>query len=131
MDKETQTIIDQAAEKGAKVAVAQMREFHLDEIKVMRERMDIGFESVERRFNAVDTRFDGIDQRLDKMNIRFDGIDGKLEIIDQRLDRTENALQTLLDEFKKHREEVTELKKQISDLTLRVQVLEGQLAATH
>ena len=62
------------------------------------------------------------------MDERFDRVEVRLNVIDQRLDRVENALATLLDEFKKHRKEVTELKRQINELTLRVQILEKQLA---
>ena len=126
MDKETLAILDdivvRAADTAVSNAVAKMREFHLDDLKVLGERMDIGFESVNRRIDGVDERLDGIDTRLDGIDIRLDGID-------TRLDRVENALDSLLHEFKAHREEVTILKKQISDLTVRVTFLEEKLAA--
>jgi predicted nucleic acid-binding Zn-ribbon protein len=131
MDTETlheiNQIVTKAVTSAATTAVAQMREFHLDDMKVLGERMDMGFESVDRRFDAVDQRIDGLEN---KMNMGFESVDRRFDKLETRMERVENALATLLDEFKKHREEVTELKRQISELTLRVQVLEKQVAST-
>jgi chromosome segregation ATPase len=120
MDKETLQIIDEAANS----AVAKMREFHLDDLKMLGERMNIGFESIDRRFDRVESRLDtvetglsNVEDRLDGMNLRFDGV--------------ENALATLLRDFKEEREKVDDLKRQISDLTYRVQTLEKKLATAH
>jgi len=115
MDKVTQTYVDDAASRAATEAVAKMREFHLDDLKVFGERMDIGFESVNRRIDTLEVRLDVIDERLNTFETRFD--------------RVENALDTLLREMREEREKVTELKKQISDLTVRVKFLEEKLAA--
>jgi len=65
MDIETQKIIDEVAQKAATDAVVKMREFHQDDLKVLRERMDIGFEQVDRRFDEVDKRLNQVEQRLD------------------------------------------------------------------
>ena len=136
MDKELleiKKIVTEASEEVAKKAVAQMREFHLDDLKVLKERMDIGFESVDRRFNQMeerlDTRIDRVEDKLEVIDQRLEVIDQRLEVIDQRLDQTENALQVLLNEFKKHRDEVDELKRKNLELTQRVQVLERELAS--
>ena len=74
MDKGTLQIIDEAANN----AVAKMREFHLDDLKVLGERMDIGFESIDRRFDALETR----------------------------MDRVESAIQTLVHEMREDRNEL-------------------------
>ena len=116
MDKVTQTYVDDAASRAATEAVAKMREFHLDDLKVFGERMDIGFESVNRRIDTLEVRLDVIDERLNTFETRFD--------------RVENALDTLLREMREERQKVSELKKQISDLTVRVAFLEEKLAAT-
>jgi archaellum component FlaC len=99
MDKD---ILTKVATEAAETAVAKMREFHQEDLKVLGERMGIGFESVE----------------------------SKIEVIDQRLERVENALATLLREFKEEREKVEDLKRQVSELTLRVQTLEKQVLQT-
>lgn len=65
MYKETEKLLDTIAERAATDAVVKMREFHQDDLKVLRERMDIGFEQVDRRFDEVDKRFDAVEQRLD------------------------------------------------------------------
>lgn len=46
MDKETENLLDTIAQKAAAEAVAKMREFHLDDLKVLGGRMDIGFAKV-------------------------------------------------------------------------------------
>ena len=137
MDKEILNTITEVAQKAAETAVAKMREFHLDDLKVLGERMDIGFESVNRRIDGVDVRLDGIDSRLDGIDSRLDGIDSRLDGIDDRLDkievrldRVENALATLLQEFKDHSDKVHTLEKQVSELTMRVKLLEDQLTTS-
>ena len=123
MDSETLNTITEVAQKAADTAVAKMREFHLDDLRVLGERMDIGFESVNRRI-------DGVDIRLDAMDERFDAIDGRFDRIEVRLDRVENALATLLQEFKEHSNRVHTLEKQVSELTMRVKLLEEQLTTS-
>ncbi len=123
MDSETLNTITEAVQKAADTAVAKMREFHLDDLKALGERMDIGFESVHRRIDGVDVRLDGIDSRLD-------GIDVRLDKIEVRLDRVENALATLLQEFKEYSNKVHSLEKQVSELTMRVKLLEEQLTTS-
>ena len=116
---EIKKIATEASDEAAKKAVAQMREFHLDDIKVLGERMDMGFESVDRRFVVLES----------KMNAGFENVDKRFNEIEIRVERVENALQVLLDEFKKHRNEVDELKRKNLELTQRVQVLERELAS--
>ena len=137
MDKETQNYINEVAEKAADTAVqnavAKMREFHLDDMKVLGERMDIGFESVNRRIDGVEAslggRLDRVEERLDRIDTRLDGIDKRLDGIDTRLDKVENALSALLKEFKEHRDKVDSLETQVRELTSRVTVLEKELAS--
>ena len=107
MDKEVINFIEEtaqkAADRAATNAVAKMREFHLDDLKVLGERMDAGFESVDRRFVELEVR----------------------------MDRVESALATILAEFKEDREKVRSLEKQVSELTTRVKFLEEQLATSN
>ena len=100
MDKETEKLIDTIAERAASNAIAKVREFHEDDLKVLGERMDIGFEKVGRDIQEVNTR----------------------------LDRVENALATLLHEFKLDQEKQKQLEAKVAELTERVKVLEMQLA---
>jgi len=130
-------MVQKVADTAATNAVAQMREFHLDDLKVFGERMDMGFESVNRRIDGVDlrldtmdARFDAMDSRFDAVDERFDAIDARFDSIEVRLDRVENALATLLQEFKEDREKVRNLEKQVSELTFRVKLLEEQLIST-
>lgn len=108
MDKDTEILLDTIASKAAGEAVAKMREFHQADLKVLGERMEVGFEKIDRRFQAVE---------------------GQLERVETRLERVENALTTLLKEFKEDREKVAHMEKQIADLLNRVSVLEQELAA--
>lgn len=121
-------IVTKATDDAASNAVAKLHEFHIDEMKVLGERMDIGFESVNRRIDSVESRLDGVESRLVGVESRLLNVETKIDLIDERIDRVENALATLLKEFKDEREKVDELKKQISELTIRVQMLEKQLA---
>ena len=114
MDKETETLIDTIAERAASNAIAKVREFHKDDLKVLRERMDIGFETVDRQFEEVNERLGKVEQRFDSFEVRFD--------------RVENALATLLDEFKADKEKQKQLEAKVAQLTERVRILEAQLA---
>lgn len=100
MDKETENLLDAIAQKAASAAVAKVCEFHQDDLKVLGERIDIGFIKVEHE--------------LHETNIR--------------LDRIENALATLLTEFNMHEEKQKQIEAQITELTERVLLLEKQLA---
>ncbi len=107
MDKDTLTLIEETAQKAADravtTAVAKMRELHLEDLKVLGERMDAGFESVDRRFVELEVR----------------------------MDRIESALATILAEFKEDREKVRNLERQVIELTTRVKFLEEKLATSH
>lgn len=142
MDQETKQEIIEIATAVAKTAVteaandvlAKMREFHLDDMKVLDERMDIGFARVDERFDAVEARLDKVETRLDSVEIkvvnleqRFDGLEQRFDGLEQRFERVESALTTLLQEFKEERAEVRALKQQVTDLTARVQFLENKL----
>ena len=107
MDKEVINFIEETAQKAADsaatTAVAKMREFHLDDLKVLGERMDAGFESIDRRFVELEVR----------------------------MDRVENALASILSEFKEDREKVRNLERQVIELTTRVKFLEEKLTTTN
>jgi len=128
MDKETEVLLDAIAKKAATDAVAKLREFHQDDLKVLGERMDIGFESVDKRFNEVNQRFDRVENRLDGVEVRLGNVEIAVDGMGQRLDRIENALATLLEEFKAHQEKQKQLEAKVAELTERVRVLEMQLA---
>ena len=100
MDKETEKLLDTIAERAASNAVTKLREFHQDDLKVLAERIDIGFAKVDR----------------------------DIEEVNVRLERVENALATLLQEFKLDQEKQRQLEAKVIDLTERVRVLEMQLA---
>lgn len=102
MDKETQAYIDSATEKAATDAVAKMREFHQDDLKVVSERMDIGFERIDVEMR--DIKSDLTEVKSDVIDIK-DGID----IIDGRLDRLKDAFSTSLKEFSEDKEKVRPL----------------------
>lgn len=121
MDKETENLLDTIAQKAASGAVAKVREFHQDDLKVFGERIDIGFAKVERELQETNIRIDRVETRLGR-------VEGELQETNSRLDRVENALATLLQEFKLHQEKQRQLEAQIAELTERVMVLEKQLA---
>ncbi len=79
MDKQTENLLDTIAQKSATDAVAKMREFHLDDLKAVGERIDIGFTKVEHELNETNTHLERI---ADETNTR--------------LEQIENALATLL-----------------------------------
>jgi len=135
MDRETELLLDTIAERAAREAVAKSREFHQDDLKVLGERMDIGFEKIDRdlkeitsRLDSVEVRLGNVEVRLGNVEVRLDNVEVRLDGIDQRFDRVENALATLLEEFKTNREKQKQLEAQVAVLTERVRVLELQLA---
>ena len=140
MDKEVFNFIEETAQKAADsaatTAVAKMREFHLDDLKVLGERMDAGFESVDRRFveleERLDNKIDALGQRLDnKIDALGQRLDSKIEALDVRMDRVESALATILAEFKEDREKVRNLERQVIELTTRVKFLEEKLTTSN
>lgn len=64
MDKETENLLDTIAQKAASDAVAKVREFHLDDLKVFGERIDIGFAKVDRKLQETNTRLDRVENAL-------------------------------------------------------------------
>jgi len=136
MDKETEKLIDTIAERAANNAIARMREFHQDDLKALRERMDIGFESVDRRFDQVNEKFEKIEEDIveiksDIIEIKSGIVEIKTEIvtIHSRLDRLEDAFSTFLKEFRADKEKLNQLEAQVAELVKRVSVLEAQLAS--
>jgi len=134
MDIETQKVIDEVAQKAAADAVAKMREFHQDDLKVLGERMDIGFESVNRkidtleiRFDTLEIRFDTLETRFDTLETRFDTLETRFENQELKLDRLEDAFSIFLKEFKADKEKVQQLEAQVVELVRRVTILEAQL----
>jgi len=128
MDKETENLLDTIAQKAASDAVLKVREFHHDDLKVVGERIDIGFAKVERELQETNTRLDRVEGKLQETNTRFVRVEGELQETNTRLDRVENALAMLLQEFKSHQEKQRQLEAQIAELTERVIVLEKQLS---
>jgi chromosome segregation ATPase len=155
MDKVTEKLLDTVAQKAASDAVAKLREFHQDDLKVLGERMDIGFEKVERqlhetnlridqtnirldaaiisidhtstRIDHTSTRIDHTSTRIDETNTRIDAISTRIDGTNTRLDRIENALTTLLQEFKIYQDKQRQLETMVAELTERVIVLEKHL----
>ena len=142
--------IEQIISKASSEAVAKMREFHQDDLRVLRERMDIGFESQDRRMDSLDTRMDSLETRMDSLDTRMGSLETRMDSLetrmgnvetditgikekliehDQRFDRIENTLATLLKEFQADREKVSQLEAQVVELTERVSILETQLAS--
>jgi hypothetical protein len=128
MDKVTETLITTIAERAASNAIAKVCEFHHDDLKVLRERMDIGFEKVGRDIQEVNTRIDGVEVQLGNVEVRLGNVEVRLDGMDQRFDCIENTLSTLLGEFKADKEKQKELEAKVAELTERVRVLEMQLA---
>jgi len=106
--------------KVAHETATKMREFHQDDMKVMREYMDGRFEAIDRRFDSVDQRFDRVDERLE-------GVENRLSALEQDMQQTRSALQTLLEEFKSHRQKADKLAQEVVDLRSRVEVLEAMV----
>ncbi len=109
MDTEAQNIIDVVAQKAAADAVAKMREFHQGDLNVLGERMEIGFESVNRRIDVLGTRFDTLETRFDVLETRFDALETRFEHQERKLDRLEDAFSFFLKEFKADKEKVAQL----------------------
>lgn len=59
------------------------------EMAMLRAEMRAGFQSVEKRFDAVDKRLEGHDQRFDEVDRRFDAVDKRLEAHDKRFDEVD------------------------------------------
>lgn len=97
--------------KIAHETAAKMREFHLDDFRVMREYMD-------GRFDSMQTYMDG----------RFEKVEGKIDLLETQVAQVTSALHILLEEFKQHRTEVSALKKEVIDLRTRLEVLEAKVA---
>ena len=110
--------------KIAHETATKMWEFHQDDMKVMREYMDVRFDAVDRRFESMqtymDTQFDAIDKRFDRVEERIDTLETETK-------QVKSALQMLLEEFKQHREEVDTLKREVTDLRARLEVLEAKV----
>ena len=113
---------DAEMKKIAHETATKMREFHQEDLTVMREYMDGQFESIDRRFESMQSYMDG---RFDAVNERFDSVEERIGALETQMAQVTLALQNLLDEFKKHREEVDILKKTIADLQARLEVLEA------
>lgn len=112
-EAEIQKIIDKAVtETRADSAhhLESLKEFHRDEMKVMREYIDGRFESMQSY-----------------MDDRFDRVEGRLTTLETEMVQVKSALQMLLEEFKKHREEVDTLKKEVTDLRARLEILEAKV----
>jgi chromosome segregation ATPase len=145
MDKETDNLLSTVAQKAASEAVAKLREFHQDDLKVLGERIDIGFEKVNNELLETNSRLDRVEHglqetnsRLDRVehglqenNSRLDRVEHELRGTNSRLDRVENALTTLLQEFKTQQGKQRQLEAMIVELTERVALLETQFARSN
>lgn len=128
MEKDIETLMDKIAQKAATEAVAKIREFHKDDMKVLREVMGVRFDQVDSRFEKIES--DIVEIKSDITEIKLDVVDIKSEIvtINGRLDRLEDVFSTFLREFKEDKEKVRQLEAQMTELTKRVSLLEAQLA---
>lgn len=75
------------------------------------QRMNVRFDvidtrsdAVDGRFNGIDARLDGIDGRLDAMDARFDGVDTRLDGMDVRF----TAIEVRLDRFERNQNDTQE-----------------------
>jgi len=75
---------------------------HPSEMEMLRAEMRAGFQSVEKRFDAVDKRLEGHDKRFDEVDRRFDAVDKRLEGHDKRFDEVDKRF----DEVDKRFDEV-------------------------
>jgi len=65
------------------------------EMEMLRAEMRAGFQSVEKRFDAVDKRLEGHDKRFDEVDKRLDAVDKRLEGHDRRFDEVDKHLVTM------------------------------------
>jgi hypothetical protein len=65
------------------------------EMEMLRAEMRAGFQSFEKRFDAVDKRLEGQDKRFDEVNKRFDDVDNRLEVHDRRFDEIDKRHVTM------------------------------------
>lgn len=128
MDKLDEQLLDSIAEKAATEAVAKMREFHQADLQVLGERMDIGFEKIDREMAEIKSDIVGI--KTDIVGIKSDiaEIKGQIVVINSRLDRIEDAFAMFLKEYRADRERFQQLETQVAELMRRVAILESQLA---
>ncbi len=54
------------------------------EMEMLRAEMRAGFQSFEKRFDAVDKRLEGHDKRFDEVDRRFHDVDGRFDEVDKR-----------------------------------------------
>ena len=58
-----------------------------DDIRVLSERMDKGFEQIGKRFEQIDKRFEQIDKRFEQIDKRFEQIDKRFEQMQHYMDK--------------------------------------------
>lgn len=95
-DAEIQKIINTAViETRADSAhhLEPFKEFHRDEMKVVREYVGGRFEAVDRRFDAVDERFKKVDERFDRVDERFDTVERRLDTLETEMREVNSTLQ--------------------------------------
>ena len=129
MDKLDEQLLDTIAEKAATEAVAKMREFHKADLQVLGERMDMGFEKVEREMAEIKSDIVGIKSDIVVIKSDISDIKGEIVVINSRLDRLEDAFSMFLKEYRADREKFQQLETQVAELMRRVATLESQLAA--
>ncbi|MCS7221657.1 MAG: hypothetical protein N0A15_10225 [Anaerolineae bacterium] len=96
----------------------------LDELRLLRERMDQQFallrEEMNQRFGQVDRRFEQAEQRFEQMERRFEQVDRRFEQVEQRLDLQREELVLLREEmnqrFALQHQEILEIRRDIARL---------------
>lgn len=88
-----------------------------------RENMKVLREFLEMRMDRMDERFDGIDERLDRMDRRFDGVDMRLDNLETRMEQVEFGLCEILRDMRNHRERIEVLEKENAHLREQIALL--------
>jgi hypothetical protein len=96
----------------------------LDELRVIRERMEAGFASVDARFESVDARFESVDLKFIQIFLRLAAVEAAL--IDLRADTIEriNGIGTYL---MRHDAEIKDLQDNFYDFARRWNEWKAQL----
>lgn len=89
----------------------------LEEMRALREDSNRRFEAMDRRFEAIDRRFE--EMRAD-MNRRFEAVDRHFEAVDRRFE-------VVIEELRKHGEELRSQGRQMRELNLHMSSLGGRV----
>jgi len=65
----------------------------LQEIKILREEMNLRFEASERRFEEMNLRFEASERRFEEMNLRFEASEHRFEALQKDMNSHFEAIQ--------------------------------------